>query len=90
MAHSRGRDLTVASEHDAQLSARAQVRFAKTPVFKRSDIPRGRSAHIGGGVFLRRCRECNDFVLTFGHPYCSPIEDHESAKHGIMYGGILS
>ena len=47
-------------------AARAEAMYQATPVFGPDDVPRGRTAHIGGGVFLSRCPDCDDYVRTFG------------------------
>lgn len=37
---------------------------ANAPVV--AEVQRGEEGHIGGGVFLRRCTDCDDYTLTAG------------------------
>lgn len=63
--------------------AKNKERYAETPVFPADIIPQGRYAHIGEGVFLRRCSACDDFILTYGTvAYIREFAEHE-AGHGL-------
>lgn len=62
--------------------------YGDTPTYDADTIPGGRCAHIGGGVFLKRCRRCDDYMLTYGGPpYVRPFAEHE-ATHPELLGTI--
>jgi hypothetical protein len=60
-----------------------KARYADTPVFDPDIIPSGRYVHIGDGVWLRRCSDCEDFTLSYG----SIIYLREHAQHELTHGG---
>lgn len=62
------------------------TRFKNTPVFDADVIPRGRTVHIGDGVWLKRCPSCDDYGLTYGTPYIMEIAKH-IADHGNVVPG---
>jgi hypothetical protein len=62
-------------------------RFAATPVFPQDIIPRGRQAHIGDGVWLKRCQACDDFMLTYGTAFIMKFALHER-EHGVDVVGV--
>lgn len=68
-----------------QFIQKNEARFAATPVFPKTAIPNGVAAHIGKGVFLRRCVSCDDYMLTYG----SILYIHEFAKHEASHGGLV-
>ncbi len=64
-----------------------EQRYRTTPVFDPNTIPRGYRAHIGGGIWMRRCRECDDYALTYGSVvYIWQLANHE-AEHNIDVPG---
>lgn len=67
--------------------AKNEARYINTPVFAQEIIPQGRYAHIGDGVFFRRCSACDDFILTYGTvSYIREFAEHE-ASHGLDVPG---
>jgi hypothetical protein len=60
-----------------------EAKYQETPVFSEDIIPRGASAHIGEGIFLTRCTECDDYALTYGMlGYIYELAQHKTA-HGL-------
>jgi len=79
--------LGIAGKVTPERIARITSRYAETPVFDPDVVPRGRYAHIGGGIWLRRCRECDDYVRSYGSvAYLYPFARHE-ASHGVDVAG---
>lgn len=63
-------------------------RFMRTPVH--SEVPRGRHLHIGDGIFLFRCPECDAYVRSYGGILVIPAFDqHLEQEHGIITGPLL-
>lgn len=59
-----------------------EQRHRKTPVFDPNEVPRAYRAHIGGGIWIKRCRYCDDYALTYGSlVYIWQLAQHE-ATHG--------
>lgn len=64
-----------------------EKRFAATPVFLQDTVPRGRYAHIGNGIWLRRCSGCDDFTLSYGTiAYLYEHGSHEASHGGLVAG----
>lgn len=62
-------------------------RYERSPVIAADDIPRGHRCHVGNGVWLARCRECDDYALTYGTAWCYEFGMHEY-EHGLDVVGI--
>jgi hypothetical protein len=68
----------------------AQV-YSETPVWELEQIGPGMSCHIGDGIFLTRCRSCDDFHLAYGAaPRHGTIGMHEVKVHGLDVPGLNS
>lgn len=68
-----------------------RTKYARTPVFDPSEIPAGRQAHIGGGVFRRKCAdpECGVYADTWGGVWWVPkLAHHEHQDHGLDVVGV--
>lgn len=82
-----GRITGFAKDDDPRIEAFAG-RYAATPVW--DVIPRGWVAHIGGGIFLHRCRECDDYVRSYGAVlFIRALDIHQREAHGIEQGPLL-
>lgn len=63
--------------------------YAETPIFELEEIGPGVGAHIGDGVFLYRCRNCDDYYLSYGPtPRYWNIGPHERQTHGLDVPGL--
>lgn len=83
-----GRVLGFAGVVTAERIQRVTSRYTATPSFEPGAIPRGAYAHIGGGVWLRRCRDCDDYVRSYGSVgYLYEFARHE-ASHGLEVVGF--
>lgn len=61
-----------------------------TPSLKENDIPRGRMVHTGGGIWLKRCSECDDFVRVYGMlMFVHEMSQHERLVHSIEQTALL-
>lgn len=70
------------------LADKSAARFAGTPVYH--EVPQGRTLHVGGGIFLRRCPRCPAFVRSYGGILHVPILDrHLREEHEIETGPLL-
>ena len=66
---------------------KAARRYAETPSYK--GVPRGRSAHVGGGVWRTVCPECDHYVDHYGSmPQYATVGEHAVAEHGSRIAGI--
>lgn len=63
------------------------AQYSRTPTFPIDEIPRGSRRHLGGGIWLARCRECDNYVLTYGTAWCYEFGKHER-DHGLDVVGI--
>ena len=71
-------------------AARAASTYQATPVFEPASIPRGQTWHVGGGVFLSRCPDCDDYVRCHGSVQFLPdFADHQFRAHGIRQQALL-
>lgn len=53
-------------------------------------VPRGRGGHIGDGVWLQRCGQCDDYALSYGSlPYSNYVRGHERTVHGTLPVALL-
>lgn len=87
-----GTDVIVGTEYIREgemerFMRRLDEQYSRTPVFDAERIPRGKHMHIGDGVWLRRCRECDDYIKTYGAiDYIREFAEHE-ADHGLIVPG---
>lgn len=59
------------------------ITHLRTPTIEADDVPRGAYMHLGGGLWLKRCRSCDDYMLSYGTVgYWLPFAEHEYA-HGL-------
>jgi hypothetical protein len=71
--------------------AHNEEKYAATPVFGADSIPRGRNAHIGDGIWMRRCTSCDDFTLSYGSiAYLHDHAAHEASHLGSVVPGFNS
>lgn len=64
----------------------AAGRYADTPTW---EPRRGMSVHIGGGVFVTVCAECDRAVRHIGAvPRYATVGQHEVTDHGMQVPGI--
>lgn len=62
----------------------AAQRYSRTPITAPEDVPRGSYMHIGGGQWLRRCRGCDDFIVTSGTiEFVLEFAQHEHNEHSL-------
>lgn len=67
---------------------RCATLYAKTPVFAAADVPRGQYIHVGEGVWLKRCRGCDDYVMTYGTILFTPVIGEHERTHELDVVGI--
>lgn len=73
---------------EVEYASEVALRFDCTPVYP--EVPRGKYLHIGEGVFLRRCPECDAFVRSYaGIVYIPAFDQHLRDEHGIDTGPML-
>lgn len=61
-----------------------RMHYANTPVTPPDNVPRGQYRHIGGGLWLKRCRECDDYIVSYGAvQYYREFAEHEHKTHGL-------
>jgi hypothetical protein len=67
----------------------ARFKYAGTPAWLPERVPPGRCAHIGRGVWLTRCHECDYSVAHYGCiPFYATVGPHEVEMHGAQVPGI--
>lgn len=66
---------------------RAEEVYAATPAWR--DIPPGRSAHVGGGLWRTVCSSCPYSLEHWGAmPQYATTGPHEVSEHGAQVAGI--
>lgn len=58
------------------------------PSYEADIVPNGRAAHVGGGVWLARCLECDDYTLTWGHLGWNYDLAMHTRAHGVDVVGV--
>lgn len=75
---------------EATLAEEVAERYHHTPVFDPTTIPAGRYVHIGDGIWMHRCHECMDYILSYGSiAYLSAFAAHEATHAELLAAGIV-
>lgn len=64
-------------------------RYKKTPVIDMDKVPNGKQMHIGEGIWLKRCPECDIFELIYGGlSFVYTLDMHTYKAHKVDVVGI--
>jgi hypothetical protein len=74
-------------QNQEEFIAKNAEKYAETPVFDINIVPRGFHVHVGNGVWMKRCNDCNDYMLSYGTPFIMDFARHE-ASHGRKVAGV--
>lgn len=70
--------------------AKIAARYATTPVFGPGNVRPGVRAHLGGGVWGRRCPDCGLLFVTAGAVlHDVDLLDHRLDAHGVQPRPLL-